>query len=258
MAGRPVLFELADDGVARVRLNRADAANGLNLELLTTLHETLVRCHADSRVRALLLSGAGRNFCAGGDVREFAAQGEALPAHLRIATHHLQACAAALLALDAPVVAAVQGYAAGGGGLGLVCASDLVVAAESARFMLGATRVGMAPDAGLSVTLARLIGQRRALELALSDRELSATEALELGLVTRVVADGELEVAALALARELAGRPARAMAETKRLMWAGVDRSVVDALADEARAVSELSGRPDARKALAAVIKRQR
>ncbi len=110
-----------DDGVAHVRLNRPEASNGMNVPFLKTLHEAIMVVHGEARTRAVLLSGEGRHFCAGGDVHTFAAQGEALPDYLRTATTWLGACASALTRLEAPVVAAVQGYAAGGGGFGLVC-----------------------------------------------------------------------------------------------------------------------------------------
>ena len=111
--------------------------------------------------------------------------GEALPDYLREATTWLGNVASALTRLEAPVVTAVHGFAAGGGGFGLVCASDIVVAAESRKFLLGATRVGMAPDAGGSVTLANLVGLRKAMEITLLNPTIDAAEALEIGLVTR-------------------------------------------------------------------------
>jgi 2-(1,2-epoxy-1,2-dihydrophenyl)acetyl-CoA isomerase len=252
----PVLLEV-EGGVARLRLNRPDASNALSGELLRALADAVIRCHADPSVRALVLSGEGKNFCGGGDVREFASKGGALPDHLREVTAWLQVAASGLMRLQAPVVTLVQGHATGGGGFGLVCASDIVVAARSARFMLGATRVGMAPDAGLSVTLARIVGFRKAMEIALANPVLDAAQALELGLVTRVVPDDELEDTGLALARDLAEGPTKALAETKRLLWTGLGSSVDACLADEARTVAALSGTADAREGLAAVIERR-
>jgi len=256
IASGPVLLDL-DGAVARLRLNRPEASNGMNLELLRALFEAVMRCHGDPRVRAVLLSGEGPHFCAGGDVREFAARGERLPECVREATAWLQASASALTRLEAPVVAMVHGFAAGGGGFGLVCAADLVVAAESARFLLGATRVGMAPDAGVSVTLSRLVGQRRALEIALTNPTLTAARALELGLITRVVAEDALLDEATGLVRELAAGATRALGATKRLLWDGLGATMEARLSEEARTVSELSGTVDAREGLAAVLERR-
>src|SRR6202140_1065011 len=141
----PVALDVDDDGIARLRLNRPEASNGLNVELLKALHEAILRCHADPNARVVLLTGEGRNFCAGGDIHTFESKGAGLPDYLREATAWLQLATSPLIQLRIPVVTAVQGFAAGGGGLGLVCASDTVVAAASAKFFSGAVRVGMAP-----------------------------------------------------------------------------------------------------------------
>jgi 2-(1,2-epoxy-1,2-dihydrophenyl)acetyl-CoA isomerase len=257
IASGPVLLDLEDGGLAHLRLNRPEASNGLDLGLLQALHEALARCNGEPHLRALLLTGEGPNFCAGGDVKTFASKGEQLPDYLRDATALLQKAASALIRLPAPVVAAVHGFAVGGGGLGLVCASDLVIAGESAKFLLGATRVGMAPDAGGSVTLTHLVGLRKAMEIALTNPTLTAAEALEIGLITRVVPDDTLLDEALALGRELAAGPTAALAATKRLIWDGVGAPVEARLREEARTVSELSGTPDAREGLAAVIEKR-
>src|SRR6201998_4284755 len=144
----PVTLDVGSDGIARSRLNRPEASNGLNVELLKALHEAILRCHADASARVVLLSGEGRNFCAGGDVHTFESKGADLPQYLREATAWLQLATSALIQLRVPVVTPGQGFAAGGGGLGLVCASDIVVAAESAKFFSGAVRGGLAPGGG--------------------------------------------------------------------------------------------------------------
>ena len=253
----PVLLD-HEAGVAGLRLNRPEASNALNQELLEALADAVRTLQRDHSVRAVLLSAEGKNFCGGGDVREFAAQGEALPGHLRHLTGLLAAVARGLIDLHAPVVTLVQGAATGGGGLGLVCASDIVLAGPRARFMLGATRVGMAPDAGLSLTLTRLVGLRQALSLALLNPMLDASQALELGLVSEVLADEEaLWERGLEVARTLAAGPPLAQAQTKRLLWRGLSRVLPESLADEALTVSELSGTADAREGLEAVIERR-
>ncbi|MDQ4112392.1 MAG: enoyl-CoA hydratase-related protein [Actinomycetota bacterium] len=252
----PVLLDVAD-GIARIRLNRPDSANAVDAELLRALHDIALRCHSDPNVRVVILSGEGRNFCAGGDVKTFAGMGEDLPEYLRSATAWLQLATAALIQLKAPVIAQVQGFAAGGAGFGLVCAVDLVVAAEGAKFFSGAVRVGMAPDAGTTVTLARTVGLRRAMNILLTNPTITASEALALGIVTRVVPDEELAAEVDALAAELAAQPPLALAATKRLVWDGLGSTVAERLPEEARVVSELSGTTDSREALAAVIERR-
>jgi 2-(1,2-epoxy-1,2-dihydrophenyl)acetyl-CoA isomerase len=253
----PVALDVAVDGVARLRLNRPKASNGMNVELLQALHAAILQCHADPRVRVVLLTGEGRNFCAGGDIHTFESKGERLPDYLREATAWLQLASAALIQLRVPVVAAVQGFAAGGGGLGLVCASDIVVAAQSAKFFSGAVRVGMAPDGGSSVTLTQLVGLRHALRILLTNPTLTAAEALDIGLVTEVVADDNLLDRATELATLLAALPAQALSATKRLVWSGIGAAVEQRLAEESRTVSELSGTADALEGLRAVIERR-
>jgi 2-(1,2-epoxy-1,2-dihydrophenyl)acetyl-CoA isomerase len=253
----PVLLRIVD-GIAHVSLNRPDVSNGMNVELLKALCDAIMVCHGEPDIRVVLLTGEGKNFCAGGDVHTFASKGEKLPDYIRQATAYLQNAVAALIRLEAPVVASVQGFAAGGGGFGLVCASDMVVAGVSAKFLAGATRVGMAPDAGVSVTLPRLVGLRKATAILLTNPIISAAEALELGIITRVVPDEELADASLKLARELAAGAPRALAATKRLLWSGIGTSVEQCLPEEARTVSELSGMADAREGLAAVIERRK
>ncbi len=253
----PVTLDVGADGIARLQLNRPEAANGMNVDLLKALHEAVLACHADRAARVVLLTGQGRNFCAGGDVKTFESKGPHLPDYLREATAWLQLATAALIQLRIPVVTAVQGFAAGGGGLGLVCASDLVVAARSAKFFSGAVRVGMAPDGGSSVTLAQLVGLRQALRILLTNPTLTATEAAEIGLVTEVVDDEDLTTRAEEIAAQLAALPTQALSATKRLVWSGVGQSVEQRLAEEARTVSELSGTDDALEGLRAVIERR-
>lgn len=252
----PVLLDISDS-IARIRLNRPDAANAVDADLLRALHAAVLRVHADPTVRVAVLSGEGRNFCAGGDVKTFLGKGEQLPDYLREATAWLQLATAALIQLKVPVIAQIQGFAAGGAGFGFTCAVDLVVAAESARFFSGAVRVGMAPDGGTTVTLARIVGVRKALDILLTNPTLTAAEAHDLGIVSRVVPDAELAAAVDALAAELAAQPPLGLSATKRLVWDGLGSTVAERMPEEARVVSELSGTADSLEALAAVIERR-
>lgn len=249
----PVLLDI-DGGIARLRLNRPEASNGVDADSLKALHSAILLCHADPQVRVVVLTGEGRNFCAGGDVKTFASKGEALPDYLREATAWLQLATSALIQLKAPVIVAVQGFAAGGAGFGFVCAADLVIAAESSKFFSGAVRVGMAPDGGTTVTLTQIVGLRKAMELLLLNPTLTAADALSLGIVNRVVPDDELIARTQEIAQTLASQPPLALAATKRLVWGGVGASVEERLPEEARTVSELSGTADSREGLAAVI----
>lgn len=253
----PVLLTV-EDGIARLRLNRPEASNALNKPLFAALIAAVRRLQRDDSVRVVLLSGAGRNFCGGGDVVEFAAAGDDVSAHLREVTAMQEAAISGLVNLRAPVVAVVQGAATGGGGTGLICASDLVLAGPKAKFMVGVTRVGMAPDGGVSVALTQVVGLRQALRLVLLNPFLGPEEALAIGLVTEVLTDDDaLYARAEEIAAQLAAGAPLAQAETKRLFWQGVGRSFADSLPDESRTVSALGGTGDAREGLAAVLERR-
>src|SRR5438094_6798225 len=209
------------DGVAHLTLNRPDAANGIDLQLAQELLAASLLVVGDPTVRAVLLRGAGARFCGGGDVKSFAAQDD-LPAHLREVTTHLHAAVGQLVRGDAPVVTAVQGSAAGAG-LGLVAASDLVVAGESAKFVMAYTGIGLTPDGSSSGFLPRLVGLRRAVELTITNRVLSAAEAKEWGLITEVVPDDQLTAEAEALAARLAAGAPQALAAAKRLLHTSLE-----------------------------------
>ena len=148
----PVLLSYGA-GIAHVTLNRPETGNGFDVALMKVFQEVVMQVHGDARVRAVILSGNGKIFSGGGNVKDFASKGDDLPHYLRMATAYLQVCVSALVNLEVPVVTRVHGFAAGGAGLGLVCASDIVICGASTKFMAGATRVGMSPDAGATATL---------------------------------------------------------------------------------------------------------
>jgi 2-(1,2-epoxy-1,2-dihydrophenyl)acetyl-CoA isomerase len=255
IAEGPVLLDLAD-GVATLTLNRPDVSNGMSLSLMQAFHDAVMRCHEEVSVRVVHLRGAGANFCGGGDVGQFLSKGDALGEFMRPVTAWLQAAVAALIRLNAVVVTEVQGYAAGGGGLGLVCASDIVIAGEGTKFLAGATRVGMVPDAGATVILPHLVGFRRAMEIVLSNRVVDAAEALQIGLITKVVPDSALADEARKAARYYAAGAPLALSAAKRLLWDALD--VEKALPDEARTQCQLAATADAREGLAAVIEKRK
>lgn len=249
-----VRVDVDNDGIAHVRLNSPETSNGMDVPFLQALHAAILSVHGDPRVRAVLLTGEGKNFCAGGNVKVFASKGEHLPDYLREATAWLQIAVSAITQLNVPVIASVHGFAAGGGGFGLVCAADFVIAADTAKFMSGAVRVGMAPDAGVSVTLTQLVGLRKAMDILLTNPVLGAEEALEIGLLTKVVPEDRLQAESYAYASRFTAMAPKAIGATKRLLWGGVGATLADRLPEEARTVSELSGTADSREGLAAVL----
>jgi 2-(1,2-epoxy-1,2-dihydrophenyl)acetyl-CoA isomerase len=240
------------EGVAHLTLNRPDAANGINLALARDLMDASFAITADDRVRAVLLTGAGARFCGGGDLKSFVGQ-DHLPTHLRQILGPLHVAIAQLVRGDAPIVSAVQGSAAGAG-IGLVGASDIVVAGESAKFVMAYTGVGLTPDGASSWFLPRLVGLRRAVELTLTNRVLSAAEALDWGLITTVVPDGDVFDEAAAAAARLAAGPTRALAAAKRLLHTSLEDTFESHLAREAEEIAAASARRDGHEGIASFV----
>jgi 2-(1,2-epoxy-1,2-dihydrophenyl)acetyl-CoA isomerase len=203
--------------VALVTLNRPDSANTINLETAMDLLAAAMTCGRNPAVRAVVLTGSGRNFCFGGDLRAIASKGSAADGYLRELTGYLHSAISHFVRMDAPVIAAVNGTAAGAG-VGLVAMADLGVCGASAKFNLAYTGVGLTPDGGTSFLLPRAIGAKRTMELLLLNRPLTAAEALSWGLVNRVVPDAGLLDEALELADRLARGATRAFGKTKRLL----------------------------------------
>lgn len=207
--------------VALVTLNRPDSANTLNLEMAMDLLAAAMTCGRNPAVRAVVLTGAGRQFCFGGDLRGMMSQGAAVDGYLRELTGYLHSAISHFVRMDAPVIAAVNGTAAGAG-VGLVAMADLAICGKSSKFSLAYTGVGLTPDAGTSFLLPRTIGVRRSMELMLLNRALTADEALDWGLVNSVAEDAQLLDESFRLAERLANGATHAFGKTKRLMAASI------------------------------------
>lgn len=244
------------NGLARLTLNRPDAGNAVDLALARELSDATIACSEDRTVRAVLLTGAGRNFCVGGDLRSFTTRGDGLPAHLREITMYLHAAVSRLARLGAPVVVAVQGSAAGAG-MSLACGGDLVVVGPSSRFILAYTRIGLSPDGGASWLLPRLVGLRRSLDLALTNRPLTGEEAVSWGVATTMVGDDEIAREAERLAVELANGPTAAFGVTKRLLHDSADTTLETQLEHESTALAESAGTSDGREGIAAFLEKR-
>lgn len=241
-----ILFSVRDK-VAHLTFNRPEAANSLNATVSAEMMDAVVRCEDDADIRALVVSGAGRFFCAGADLKGFYTAGSELKS--RISVFH--ATISRLARADFPVIAAVNGAAAGAG-MGLACACDLVIAAESARFTMAYTKIGLSPDGTTTYFLPRRIGIGRALELVLLNRALSAKEALDWGIANRVVADASLAEEAHPIAAQLAAGPTRAYRAAKRLMQSGFTESLETQIEMELRSIGAMARTQDAREAIAA------
>jgi 2-(1,2-epoxy-1,2-dihydrophenyl)acetyl-CoA isomerase len=247
-----IIYEVRD-GVAHLTLNRPEAANSLNDRLSAEMVDAIIRSEESDAVGAMVVTGSGRFFCAGADLKGFYASASELKS--RISLFHV--ALSRIARAPFPVIAAVNGTAAGGG-MGLACACDLMLAAESARFVMAYTRIGLSPDGTTTYFLPRRIGVGRALELAYTNRTLSAREALEWGIANRVVADAELGAEAHTLAAELAKGPTRAYAAAKRLMYSGTTESLETQIENELRSVYEMASTQDAHEAVKAFIEKRK
>lgn len=246
-----------NDGIASLTLNRPAAMNALDLEMAKALLDSALQCDETSTVRAVVISGEGKFFCAGGDVKRFAKEGERLPSYVKEITTYLHAAISCLTRMNAPVIAAVEGSAAGGG-MSLACACDLVIAGESARFTAAYTHIGLTPDGSLTYSLPRLVGVRRALELVLTNRTLSAAEAREWGLVTTVTPDGQARERAEALARQLAVGPTLAFGGAKRLIHQSMTESLETQMMAESQSIAAMTTTQDGHEGLAAFVAKRK
>jgi len=246
-----VKFELSD-AVAWVTLNRPESANTLDLQFGRDLLDAAERCQGTHGVRAVVITGAGKAFSFGGDLGAMMMnEGGGIEAYLLELTADLNAAIEAFCGLEAPVIAAVNGTAAGAG-MGLVAMADLAIAAEGAKFSLAYTGVGLTPDGSTSYFLPRSLGTKRAMELVLTNRALSAAEALDWGLVNKVVPDAEVVEEARKLAARLAAGPLAAFGHAKRLMRS--EASLRSQLADEGRTIAAQSKSPEAQEGVTAFL----
>jgi 2-(1,2-epoxy-1,2-dihydrophenyl)acetyl-CoA isomerase len=248
-----VLLEM-EGNVGVLTLNRPHRGNCIDMELALALRQSAERCRASS-VRAVILQGSGKHFCLGGDLRVPDLGDEDMRAYVLTLTRHLNAALLTLLDLQAPVIAVVEGAAAGAG-VGLVGVADLAIAAESAYFTLAFTAVGMTPDTGTSVWLTETLGRKRAMELALLNRQFSAAEALDWGLVNRVVADGQCRREARQLAQTLAQGPLQSFGATKRLLGAAF-RDLEARLEAEAQSIAARRISPEGREGIRSFLARR-
>jgi 2-(1,2-epoxy-1,2-dihydrophenyl)acetyl-CoA isomerase len=242
------------DSVATLTLDRADALNSLTVPLKEELLATFRRIARDRDVRAVVLTGAGRAFCAGQDLRERLEPGAApLATEVRERYNPL---ILAMRTLEKPIVGAINGVAAGAGA-SLAFACDIRIAAEDASFVLAFGRVGLVPDSGATWLLPRLVGAAKAAELALVGESLSAADAERFGLVARVVPGASLMDAARALAIRLASGAPRAIALTKRALNRSWDATLEESLEYEAYLQGIAGATDDHREGLAAFVEKR-
>ena len=256
MSYQCILFDHSD-GIARLTLNRPDRLNSFNVAMHAEVRDVLARVRDDASCRVLVITGAGRGFCAGQDLSDRAVAPGGAKADLGESIElRYKPLTLALRAMPKPVIAAVNGVAAGAGA-NIALACDLVIAARSASFIQSFAKLGLVPDSGGTWNLPRLVGQARAIGLTLLGDKLSAEQAAEWGLIWRCVDDAELPTVVDQLARQLAVAPTRGLARTKEAIYTAGGRTLEQQLDVERDFQRELGLSADYAEGVAAFMEKR-
>lgn len=246
----PLIVDIAD-GIAWLTLNRPEAGNAIDLPMARALMEASIRCQTETSIRCVVLTGAGRIFCAGGDVSLFKSSGDQVDALLSELAGTLHMALARFARMPKPLLVLVNGPAAGAG-LSLAIGGDIVLTARSAHFTAAYGAIGLTPDGGLSWMLPRLVGLRRAQDIILTNRRIKAEEAEAIGLVTRAVDDAQLPDEGRATANRLANSAVAAIGAAKGLLQESFSSGYETQLEREARTISAAGANAECREGLAA------
>lgn len=257
MAFETILFSV-ENGAARLTLNRPDRLNSFTVQMHGEIAEALTKVEQDKSVRTLIITGAGRGFCAGQDLSDRAVTpGGESPDLGESVEKRYNPLIRRLTSLPMPVVSAVNGVAAGAGA-SLAFASDIVIAAKSAKFIMSFANIGLVPDSGSSWALPRLAGQARALGLALTGDPLPAETAADWGLIWKCVEDDKLVEESNALIAKFASAPTRGLAETKKLIRTAMTRPLDEQLDLERDRMRELGRSEDYREGVEAFLNKRK
>ncbi|NVN89473.1 MAG: enoyl-CoA hydratase/isomerase family protein [Desulfuromonadales bacterium] len=250
-----IAFEIRGQ-TAYIALNRPASFNALNLTSGKELMSAAISCDENWEIRAVVLTGTGKAFCAGGDLPYFAEQGAQLPVILKEMATYCHAATSRFMRMDKPLITAVNGAAAGIG-MSLALAGDIILAGESASFMAAYTAAGLSPDGAMTYLLPRMIGLSRARELILTNRRLKAGEALDWGLINKVVSDEVLLSEAELLATSLENGPTRSYGMVKKLLNDCFSATPETQMEQEARGITEMARTRDGLEGINAFVGKQ-
>jgi 2-(1,2-epoxy-1,2-dihydrophenyl)acetyl-CoA isomerase len=245
------------EAVTTITLNRPHAANGMHIPLCSELLRAAIAAAEDDSVRCVVVTGAGKMFSAGGDLKAMAGFGERIGDGLSELTAYLHSAISRLARMNKPLVIAVNGTAAGAG-MSLAAIGDIVIAAKSAKFTMAYTAAGLTPDGSSTFFLPRILGMRKTQELMLTNRLLSAEEAADWGLVTQVVDDDSVMETAMQAAKRLAAGPTRAFGTVKDLLAQSFSNGLETQLEEEARGIVKQSSTSDGREGIAAFLEKRK
>lgn len=255
MSELPVLFDVAE-GIARITLNRPQAGNAIDLAMARALVDASIRCQTDASIRCVVLTGAGRLFCAGGDVALFKDAGDHVDALLSDLAGTLHMAIAGFARMAKPLLVLVNGPAAGAG-LSLAIGGDVVLCARSAHFTAAYGGIGLTPDGGMSWWLPRFVGLRKAQEIILSNRRIKADEAESIGMVTRIVEDEDLAREGDVLAQQLARVATGALGAARALLRTSFETAYETQLANELQSIVRAGGSAECREGLTAYFEKR-
>jgi len=246
------------NNVAHITINREKSFNALNLQAMQELFHIANRCGSDKGVRAAILTGSGdKAFCAGGDVAAFAENPDKVQVLLKEMTAYLHMAISRFARMNAPLIAKVNGVAAGAG-LSMAACCDLAICADNAKFTSAYTAIGLTPDGSSTWFLSRIIGSRRAMEMFLTNRTVTAEEALNWGLINQVVSAGELDETVNALAEKLAKGPTLAHGGIKKLIQMSQNDALESQMERETRSIVDLSTSADGIEGVRAFVDKRR
>jgi len=247
-----VLLEHPAEGVALVRINRPDARNALNMEVRKLIAKHLTELGEDDVTRCIVLTGNAKSFAAGADIKEMAGVGP-----IEMWQRGTQKLWRVIAACPKPVIAAVNGFALGGGcELAMTC--DIIIAGETARFGQPEVNIGIIPGGGGTQRLTRAVGKYKAMKICLTGELFSAREAFDMGLVSELVADADVEKRAIEMASKIASLPPLAVQQAKEVVLAGQDASLDAALRLETKAIQVLFASQDQKEGMAAFIEKRK
>ncbi|MGI9275508.1 MAG: enoyl-CoA hydratase/isomerase family protein [Endozoicomonas sp.] len=253
----PTILWEQDGPLVRLTLNRPEAANAMDLQMMKDLLDAAIECEDNDNIRAVLLTGSGKMFTPGGDLGWLARNPDSVSTAIKQSTAFMNAAIARFVRMPKPLVTCINGHAAGAG-IGLAVMGDYIVCAESARISPAFTAAGLSPDGGTSYFLPRLIGQRRAKELFLTNRSLTAEEALEWGLINAVAPDAEALKVAEDMALKLANGATRAYGTVKTLLNSSDGNSLETHLHQEISGIAGNAASADGREGIAAFMEKRR
>lgn len=243
-------------GIATITLNRPAAFNALDMQLAREFHQAVVACSENDDVRVVVVTGSGKAFCAGGDVKGFCDHIDTIGVHVKRLTTELHGAVSRMVRMAKPTITAVNGVAAGGG-MSLALCGDLILATESARFTMAYTQIGASPDGSSSFFLPRLVGVKRALELTLLNPVLSAHEALQWGIVNRVFADDQFQSESRKIAAQLAQGATQAYGRAKALFYSSSSETLETQMEHEAQLIAASGKTADFREGIFAFAEKR-